>query len=730
MSDDLVNIEVNGAPLKAKKGAMIMQVTDPAGVYIPRFCYHEKLSIAANCRMCLVDVERAPKPLPACATPVSEGMKIFTRSPRAIAAQKATMEFLLINHPLDCPICDQGGECELQDLAMGFGRDISRFTERKRVIKDKNIGPLISTDMTRCIHCTRCVRFGQEVAGIQELGTTGRGEWMQIGTFIERSVDHELSGNVIDLCPVGALNNKPFRFRGRAWEMTQHELVSPHDAFGTNLYGHVLRGRLMRIVPRPNEAVNETWIADRDRYSHEGIYAADRLQEPMIRVDGKWQSTDWESALQVACGALKQAVDRHGPAALGVLVAPGSTTEEAYLAARLARGLGSGNVDHRLRQQDFRDQAADPLFPWLGMQIADVQSLQALLVVGSNLRREMPMLAHRVRKAVLAGGQVGFINPARYDYLFPVRAQLAVERDAMVSALAAVLAAAAGKSGKAVPAHLQSLAQQAQTNATHEELADMLLSGERRAVLLGALAMRHPAYADLRLLAAALAEMCGAQLGYLPEGGNAPGAALAGALPHREAGGETGGDVAGTAGLDARAMIHARLKAYVLTGGIEPDRDLAALQAEDALQAAECVVALTPFASESLKKVAHVLLPTVTFAETAGTFVNIEGRWQSFLGAAPPVGQSRPGWKVLRVLGTLLDLPAFDYGSVEDVLAEVQAKANAAKPDNSFAAVRAVDGQAVQGSLIDVPMYQVDSLVRRAPALQGTRDGEQEAVSY
>ena len=365
MSDELVNIEVNGAPLKARKGSMLIQATDDAGVYVPRFCYHEKLTIAANCRMCLVEVEKAPKPLPACATPVMEGMKVFTRSPRAIAAQKANMEFLLINHPLDCPICDQGGECELQDLAMGFGRDLSRFTERKRVIKDKNIGPLISTDMTRCIHCTRCVRFGLEIAGVQELGTTGRGEWMRIETFVERSVDHELSGNVIDLCPVGALNNKPFRFRARAWEMTQHDLVSPHDGFGSNLYGHVLRGRLMRMVPRPNEAINETWIADRDRYSYEGVYAEDRLQQPMVRVDGEWKSVEWESALQVACGALKQTLDRHGPAAAGFLVAPGATTEEAYLAARLARALGTGNVDSRLRQQDFRDADSDPAFPWL-----------------------------------------------------------------------------------------------------------------------------------------------------------------------------------------------------------------------------------------------------------------------------------------------------------------------------------------------------------------------------
>ncbi len=726
VSSDEVDIEVNGVAMKAKKGAMIIQVTDPAGVYIPRFCYHEKLTVAANCRMCLVEVEKAPKPLPACATPVAPGMKIFTKSPRAIAAQKATMEFLLINHPLDCPICDQGGECELQDLALGFGRDLSRFTERKRVVKDKNIGPLISTDMTRCIHCTRCVRFGQEIAGIQELGTTGRGEWMEIGTFIERSVDHELSGNVIDLCPVGALNNKPFRFRARAWEMTQHPLVSPHDGVGSNLYGHVLRGRLMRIVPRPNEDINETWISDRDRYSYEGVYSEDRLKEPMVRVDGQWKTTDWESALQVACGAIKQAVERHGAAALGTLVAPSSTTEEAYLAARLTRALGSGNVDHRLRQQDFRDADADPVFPWLGVNLAGIEQLDSLLVIGSNLRREAPILAHRVRKAARKGAQVAFLNPARYEYLFPVKAFVTAESGAMVETLAGVVAAAARKEAGTLSANVQEIVQGARVADEHVALAEALANGERRAIILGALAMRHPAYADLRQLAAALAQLTGARLGYLPEGGNAVGAALAGALPHRQ----EGGKAAQSAGLDARAMIHSALRAYLLVGCIEPDRDLASEKAMSVLAGAECVVALTPFASESLLKVAQVLLPVGTFAETAGTFVNVEGRWQSFTGAAQPVGQSRPAWKVLRVLGTLLDLPGFDYVSTDDVRNELEKRIGAVRPDNALNARRALDGERPQGALRDVPMYQVDALVRRAPALQRTREAQQPAVVY
>ncbi|MSQ92778.1 MAG: NADH dehydrogenase (quinone) subunit G, partial [Gammaproteobacteria bacterium] len=405
MSDDFVNIEVDGRPLKARKGQMVMQVTDVAGIYVPRFCYHEKLSIAANCRMCLVEIEKAPKPMPACATPVAEGMKVFTRSPRAIAAQKATMEFLLINHPLDCPICDQGGECELQDLALGFGSASSRFDERKRVVKDKNLGPLISTDMTRCIHCTRCVRFTDEIAGLQELGALGRGEHMEIGTWIERGVDHELSGNVIDLCPVGALNSKPFRHRARSWEMTEHALVSPHDAVGTNLYGHVLRGRLMRVVPRHNEDINETWIADRDRFSYEGIYADDRLQAPMMRVEGSWRDVSWEQALTATAAVLKAAAE-YGAAKTGFLGSPAATTEELFLLGRLARGIGSHNIDTRLRQQDFTDQDHDPAWPGLGLALREIESVKGLLLVGCHVREQAPLMAHRVRKAALSGAQV------------------------------------------------------------------------------------------------------------------------------------------------------------------------------------------------------------------------------------------------------------------------------------------------------------------------------------
>ncbi|HVN42589.1 MAG TPA: NADH-quinone oxidoreductase subunit NuoG, partial [Steroidobacteraceae bacterium] len=439
MSEELVNIEVDGVPVKARKGAMLIHATDANGIYVPRFCYHEKLSIAANCRMCLVEVEKAPKPLPACATPVAEGMKVFTRSPKAIAAQKATMEFLLINHPLDCPICDQGGECELQDLAMGYGRDVSRYTERKRVVRDRSLGPLISTDMTRCIHCTRCVRFGQEIAGLQDLGTIGRGEMTQISTYVEKSLDHELSANIIDLCPVGALNNKPYRYRARAWEMTQHALVSPHDCTGTNLYGHVLRGRLMRVVPRTNEEINETWIADRDRFSCEGLYSADRAQKPMVRDGEQWREVDWETALEKAARGLQTAVREAGPGQLGVLASPLSSLEELSLAARIARGLGSDNVDHRLRRVDFRDQAGDPVAPTLGCKLAELNGAAAIVVVGSNLRKEVPIIAHRIRQGAVRGAtRVAFVNPQAFEVNFPVAASLSSNGLGMAQHLAAV----------------------------------------------------------------------------------------------------------------------------------------------------------------------------------------------------------------------------------------------------------------------------------------------------
>jgi NADH-quinone oxidoreductase subunit G len=738
MSENLVNIEVNGVALQARKGEMIMQATDRADVYIPRFCYHAKLTVAANCRMCLVEVEKAPKPMPACATPVTEGMKVFTKSPKAVAAQRATMEFLLVNHPLDCPICDQGGECELQDLAMGYGRDVSRFSERKRVVKDKNIGPLVSTDMTRCIQCTRCVRFGLEIQGYQQLGTTGRGEHMQIETYVEQSLDHELSANIVDICPVGALNNKPFRYHARAWEMTQQALVSPHDGFGTNIYAHVLRGKLMRIVPRENEELNETWIADRDRFGFEGIYSQERVAQPLMRIEGALKPVDWEVALTAVAEGLQKARANHGASSLGFLASPLSTVEELYLLAQIARGLGSNNIDHRLRQLDFRGQQSEGAFPSLGLALKDVDLLEGVLVVGSNLRHEMPMLAHRIRNAAVKhGAKVAFLNPRSFEYLFPVAAYgLAQE---LPGELAAVVRAAAAAAAQPVPDGVRA----ANVNDGHRSVAAALCSGTRRAVILGALAQRHPDYAEIRALAAALAALSGASVGIIAEGANAAGAYLAGAVPHRE----PGGAPSSAGGLPARVMLESRLKAYFLCGGIDPAVDLAG--PTEALAGADFVVAATTHLPEKLREVAHVVLPIGSFAESSGTFVNIEGRWQSWAGAVSAVGESRPAWKVLRVLANLLNIRGVDYLNSEEVrdallklcgdrlaapagaasaLAAFGAAASGAsghspnRPGGERPAWESAAGAAA-GAWVDIPPYQVDVLVRGSESLAKTKDG-------
>ncbi|HEY4128530.1 MAG TPA: NADH-quinone oxidoreductase subunit NuoG [Gammaproteobacteria bacterium] len=719
MADELVNIELDGKPVKARKGEMIIQTADREGVYIPRFCYHEKLTVAANCRMCLVEAEKSPKPLPACATPVMEGMKVFTRSVRAIAAQRATMEFLLINHPLDCPICDQGGECELQDLAMGYGRDISRYSEKKRVVKDEDIGPLVSTDMTRCIHCTRCVRFGQEIAGIQELGGTGRGEHLRIGTYIGKAVDHELSGNIIDLCPVGALNSKPFRNRGRGWEMTQVATVAPHDCVGSNMFAHVLRGQFMRAVPKATEEVNETWLSDRDRFSYTGVLSEERLAKPMIKKSGKWQETDWETALEAAVNGLKETVTVKGGDAAGVLASPSSTTEELYLLQKLARGLGIPHIDVRLRQADFRDDMVEPLFPWLGQDVQDIEKLESALIVGSHIRKEVPLLAHRLRKAALKGAGVMFLNPRRYPMLFPVRAYITSAAQDMVDSLAAVLKA----TGKPMPASLKDMVGGQKPAAEHTQVAAELAKGERKAILLGHLALSHPAYADIRALAAALADATGAKLGYISEGANSAGAWLAGAVPMRAAGGRH----LDAPGRSVAAMLAEPRSAYLLLG-TEPELDCwDGAQALKALKGAKHVVAITPYVTETMKQYAHVLLPAGAYGETSGTYVNAEGRWQSFTGFTQPHGESRPAWKILRVMGNLCELKGFEQESSEEILKEVRVTVGEVHADNRFTGSRNLTAPTATKGFLRVgetPMYAVDGLVRRAPPLQQTKDAD------
>jgi len=725
----MVNIEIDGKKIKASDGAMLIEAADEAGVYIPRFCYHKKLSVAANCRMCLVEVEKARKPLPACATPVTEGMKIYTKSPQALAAQKGVMEFLLINHPLDCPICDQGGECELQDVAMGYGGGLSRYTENKRVIADKNLGPLIATEMTRCIHCTRCVRFGEEVAGLKELGATGRGEHMQIGTYIERTVDSELSGNVIDLCPVGALTSKPFRFSARAWEMLQRETIAPHDSVGSNVSVHIRGNDVLRVVPRDNEAVNETWISDRDRFSYEALNGADRLTRPMIRDGAEWKETDWETALARVSNGLVGIVARHGAEQLGFLANPMSTAEELYLFQKLARGLGSQNVDHRLRQWDFSDDSVAPAFPGLAMPIATLEALDTALVIGANLRKDQPIFGHRLRKAALNGAKISIISALEQQVRFTPKHNVVCRPSEFAAQLAGIAKAIAEQHPDRVPPQAAGALANVVVTAEQRSIATDLANAKKGAVLLGLHAMNHPQFSALRAWAGLIGAMSGARLGHLVGGANGVGAWCAGVVPHRGVGGRS----IAKPGMNSRSMLEAGLKSYVLLG-LEPEQDLAAPAiAAQALAGAELVVGLSSFRSPSLEKYAHVILPSAPFSETAGTFVNAEARWQLFEGVVPPRGETRPAWKILRVLGSMMDVDGFDFMSLDEVNDELQQNASGLSYDGQYAApahllVKPVGLTGIE-RIGDVPIYAIDPIVRRGSALQATQDAVS-AVAY
>ena len=716
----MVKIEIDNQTIEAKDGAMVIEAADEAGIYIPRFCYHKKLSVAANCRMCLVSVEKARKPLPACATPVTDGMKISTNSKSAVSAQKGVMEFLLINHPLDCPICDQGGECELQDVAMGYGNDVSRYSEIKRVIPDKNIGPLISTEMTRCIHCTRCVRFGEEIAGIKELGATGRGEHMQIGTYIEHAVESEMSGNVIDLCPVGALTSKPFRFKTRSWEMQQRDSIAAHDCVGSNIHTHIQHAEVKRVVPQDNESINETWISDRDRFSYQGINSEDRLTQPMIKENGQWSTTDWETALNKAFVGLNKALNDSFDK-VGFLSSPNATTEEQYLFQKLARSQGVNNLDYRLRQQDFTSQDQQGSYLSLGQNVANLETLDSALLVGSNVRKEQPIAGHRIRKAALRGAKVSFVNTAANDFRFPVLENIAASPSGMITELTAVLAAAssAKKSAK-IPSAAQKAVAKAKPTDKHKAIAQSLLDGTNSTILLGTQVINHSNASSLETLASALASVTDSKLGYLSDGPNSAGASIAGVLPHRI----TAGNSADKKGLNAAEMLSESLNAYVLMG-VEPAFDTAnPLQSQQTLNNANFVVSLSAFASDSIKECADVILPVATSVETAGTFVNAAGDWQSFNGCVPPKGETRPAWKVLRVLGNLFEAQGFDYMSVEDILDEIEGQTkDLSVTNNSIETDVNLSNENKGLTLVGgVAMYGGDAIVRRAPALQATSD--------
>ncbi len=711
----MLEIEIDGNKIQMTAGGTIMEAAAQIGIYIPHFCYHKKLSIAANCRMCLVQVEKAAKPLPACATPITDGMKVFTKSDYAVKAQKGVMEFLLINHPLDCPICDEGGECQLQDLAVGYGGSSSRYQEVKRVVKEKDLGPLVATDMTRCIYCTRCVRFGQEIAGIMEMGQAGRGEHSEIMPFINKTIDSELSGNIIDLCPVGALTSKPFRYTARSWELSRRKSVSPHDGLGSNLIVQVKDGRVMRVLPRENEAVNECWLSDKDRFSYEGLNSEQRLTRPMLKQDGKWLEVDWQTALEYVANGLKQIREQHGVDSIGALATSHQTVEELYLLQKLMRGLGTGNVDTRLAQADFSLDASLQGAPWLGMAVADMDQLQRVLIVGSTLRQDHPLLAHRLRQAVKHGAQLNLVNPVDDDLLTKVANQAIVPPQAMVNTLAQIALALAEAKQAELPAAVKAVLADVQIGAAARAIAASLAGAERRAVFLGNLAQHHPQYAGLHTLAELIAELAGANFGYLGEAANSVGAYIAGAVPIKSG---------LKAGMHAAAMLTAPRKAYLLLGA-EPELDCndpaAAMRA---LQSADMVVAMSAYKHSALEY-ADVLLPIAPFSETSGTFISTEGRVQSFNGTVKPLGETRPAWKVLRVLGTMLGVKGFDYDTSEAVRQDALGGSTlAAGALNNRLSKPVLQSAAIAGTLTrvgEVPMYQADAIVRRAASLHSTR---------
>jgi len=717
----MANIEINGIIINAREGAMVIEAADEAGIYIPRFCYHKQLSIAANCRMCLVEVEKVGKPLPACATPVTDGMKIFTKSPKAIEAQKGVMEFLLINHPLDCPICDQGGECELQDIAVGFGNNLSQYRETKRVVKDKDLGPLIATDMTRCIHCTRCVRFGDEIAGIRELGATGRGEHMEIGTYITNSVTSELSGNVIDLCPVGALTSKPFRFSARSWELVQRDSIAPHDCLGSNINVHIRGNKVIRVVPKENPNINETWLSDRDRFSYEGLNSSERLTQPMIKLEGEWQETDWTTALTRVVDNLNKIIADSGADNVGALASPNSTVEEMYLLQKMLRNLGINNLDHRIRQIDFSDQDAAPDFPYLGQSINELESLDAVLLIGSNIRFDQPLAAHRLRKACLKSATVMCVNPVDYEFYFPVAQKCIVSPDLIPSELANIAKTLLEVSGKSAPDGFQKIVDKFAVNNAHKEIANTLLSAKKTSVLLGPISINHPNFSAIRMLASLIAELSDSKVGYLPDSGNSTGAWMSGMLPHRT----SASSPVKQAGLTSGEMFEQKLKAYVLLD-VEPDCDCAHPSVSyDALMQAKFVVALTAFMNDTIKEYANVLLPITPFTETSGSFVNIEGVWQSFSGVVPPLGEARPAWKVFRVLGNLFDIDGFNYTSSDDVKNELIEQIGNGTANNlmDWKCPEALDTENTNIVRIsETQIYAGDCVQRRSVALQKTKD--------
>ncbi|MEE8366009.1 MAG: NADH-quinone oxidoreductase subunit NuoG [Gammaproteobacteria bacterium] len=717
---DSITITIDGQDIQAQPGRLLIDVADENDIVIPRFCYHKKLSVAANCRMCLVEIERSPKPMPACATQVADGMVVKTRSPYAIAAQKSTMEFLLINHPLDCPICDQGGECELQDVAMGFGAGVSQYSEQKRVVMDKNIGPLIATDFTRCIHCTRCVRFGDEIAGLPELGAIGRGEYMEIGTYIEKTISSEMSGNMIDICPVGALTAKPSRYTARPWELTQHPGVAAHDCIGSNIYIHTRGNRVIRVVPRENESINESWISDRDRFSYTALSDETRIESPMMRVKGKLQPVDWETAINSAAKKLSAAANKNA-SQIAALISPQATLEEHFLAQKLLRGLGSNNIDHRINQVDFSSQKKAPVMPWLGRSLESVESLDACLIVAGNLRLEQPILSHRLRKAVVNNGaKVSSLCHIGGQSNYPVLEELIGSAEQLLSDLGSVVVALAEKSAGELSTHLGKLLDDINPRKEHLSIAKSLRAGKKSAVIVSIQALSSPYLSLIQEFCEAIASLSDSTLGYLSPSANSAGACLAGSLPHRQVAGTASAGV----GENTVQIMDSKHK-VLLTFGLNPTLDIHNdAQRRQLAENSEFVIALNAYDNKFIQDKADLVLPLAGFAETSGTFVNVEGLWQSFKGCVKAPGEARQGWKILTALGQVLLPGEFDYADSVAIRNEVKEKCRDLELNNicgvrSSAGKLPVKSRAIQKIGV-APIYASDDLARLSAALQAT----------
>jgi NADH-quinone oxidoreductase subunit G len=717
----MINLEIDGKQVQVENGSTVMEAANKLGVFVPYFCYHKKLSIAANCRMCLVQIEKAPKPLPACATPATEGMKVQTSSEYAKKAQEGVMEFLLINHPLDCPICDQGGECQLQDLAVGYGNGASRYQEEKRVVVNKNLGPLISTDMTRCIHCTRCVRFGQEIAGVMELGQAGRGEHSEILAFVGKTVDSELSGNVIDLCPVGALTSKPFRYSARTWELSRRKSISPHDGLGSNLIVQVKQDRVMRVLPLENEAINECWLSDKDRFSYEGLNSPQRLTKPMVKTNGIWAEAEWPEALKAVADGLNAVKTKHGVDAVGALASPHQTLEELYLLNKVIRGLGSNNINTRLRQTDKSAAGKTSGAPWLGMKIADIAALKSVLIVGSTLRKDHPLIANRFRQAAKNGLQINLVHSVDDDLLMKVANKAIVRPSAIAPTLAAIAKSMAEIQGSGLSTEIATVINSATVSTESNAIAKSLLDKEQSAILLGNFAQHHPDASTLHVLGQEIARLSGAALGFIGEAANSVGADIVSAN-------------SSVGGLPGAQMAPNPLYAFILLG-VEPELDCAApVTMANALKAAEFVVALSAFQTFAIDY-ANVILPIAPFTETAGTFINTEGTVQKFNGVVKPLGEARPAWKVIRVLGNMLGLDGFDQDNVDairnEIAPDLQALVNA-KLNNEIRDAGITLPTAATGieRIAEVPIYGADALVRRAPSLQKSADAKNAKIAF